>query len=329
MMKILILLMMLASPLVWAQNSSDTVDSFEEFETPMQPTPPPSPPSKRKGSLVDQEMKLQNQILKRKREGEAPIDANREIDRFPVEEPIFRKPPGPKAGGSVRVEHPRAAEGLIRINKDGSYQYRTVLKEKSQSGSFRLGAMTPPKITSANSGITFESMYGSTDLFMLNFDYEWQPFRGFGSLGLVVGSGFATMSAKGTFKSQVSGRPARSEESYSLFIVPVSAFLNYRFEFVRRQWVVPFITGGGTYYGMVEVRDDGKPPSLAGAPAAGGGGGLLISISRMDAASAFTLSQEYGVADMWLVLEARAMQGLSKDTDFTSQMISAGISVDF
>jgi hypothetical protein len=32
---------------------------------------------------------------------------------------------------------------------------------------------------------------------------------------------------------------------------------------------------------------------------------------------------------MWFVLEAKAMQGLSDDTDFTNQQISAGISVDF
>ncbi len=312
-----------------SSNSFSSSNSSDAFESREEAPPQTSTIPKFQGSRVDEEMKLQKQILQRKKDGDAAVDYDRNTDRFPLEPPVFRKPIGPKEGGSVRVEHPKAAEGLIRINKDGSYQYKTPLTNKSQSGTFRLGSMTTPKISSATTDITFDSMYGNSNLLTMNFDYEYQPFRSFGSLGLVVGTGFATVTAKGTFKSQITGRPPRSEESYNLYIVPLSAFLSYRFEYVRRQWIVPFINGGGTYFGLAEVRDDGKSPEFAGAPAIGGGGGLLISISRMDAASAFTLSQEYGVADMWLVLEARAMKGLSEDTDFTSQTISAGISVDF
>lgn len=254
------------------------------------------------------------------------ISADQNLNRYPKDNSIFKKPPGPKKGGSVRLPHPRAAEGLSRINKDGSYQFKTAMKEKSQSASFRISQMQPPTIQGANSNVTYASMYGNADLVGLTFDYEWQPFRGFGSLGLQLGSGFWTTTAAGSFKRN----PAeKSQENYNLFIIPLSAFLNYRFEFVRRQWVVPFINGGATFYGMAEVRDDGAEPSFAGGAAAGGGGGLMFSISRLDSESAFTLSQEYGIADMWLILEARAMKGLDQETDFTSQLISAGIAVDF
>ncbi|MGZ5280360.1 MAG: hypothetical protein ACXWC9_10475, partial [Pseudobdellovibrionaceae bacterium] len=121
----------------------------------------------------------------------------------------------------------------------------------------------------------------------------------------------------------------RSEEKYTLFMVPLSAFAVYRFEYVRRQWVVPYVTGGATYYGLMEIRNDNVTPSFAASPAAGGGGGVLLNISRLDSQGAFNLSQEYGIADMWLVVEAMAMQGLSDDIDFTNQTISAGIQVDF
>jgi hypothetical protein len=286
-------------------------------------------PRRHSTSAVDEEMRMQNEMLRRKTE-EAEVSPDRNINRFPVERPLFTKPEGPKQGGTMRVEHPKAAEGLIRINKDGSYQYRTQVKEKSQSSSVKLGMMSPPQIKGENSAVTFESMYGKQDIFEMEFDYEWQPFRKYGALGLKAGVGLATTTGKGFFKNQNrSDNRTRSEESYTLFIAPVSAFLEYRFEYVRRQWVVPYIMGGATYYGMSEMRNDGLSPTFAGAPAAGGGGGLMISLSRFDAASAFTLSQEYGIADMWLVLEARAMQGLSEDIDFTNQTISAGIAVDF
>lgn len=285
---------------------------------------------KKTTSQVEEELAAQEQVLKRKTIGNAEISADRNQNRYPTQKPMFKLPPGPKQGGAVRVEHPRAAEGLIRINKDGSYQYKTALKDKSKSSSLKLGMMTPPAIESGNPNINFESMYGDKNVFAINFDYEWQPFRNFGSLGFRLGTGFSTATAEGFFKNQSRGDGrTRSTEKYTMFMVPASLFVTYRFEYVHRQWVVPYLTGGGTYYGLAEIRNDNKAPAFAAAPAAGGGGGLLLNISRLDATNAFTLSQEYGIADMWLAIEALAMQGLSDDIDFTNQMISAGIQVDF
>lgn len=302
------------------------------------PTPPPpsietAAEAKKKPvqtTNVDEETAVQEKVLKRKTVGVEQITEDRNQDRYPKQKPLFKKPPGPVQGGTVRVEHPRAAEGLIRINKDGTYQYKTQLKDKSQSSSLKMGMMTPPKIDSGNPVITYENMYGSSNVFAVNFDYEWQPFRSFGSLGIRLGTGFSTASGDGFFANQnrADGR-TRAQEKYTLFMVPASLFVTYRFEYVRRQWVVPYITGGGTYYGLAEIRNDNADPSFAAAPAAGGGGGLMFNITRWDATSAFNLSQEYGIADMWLVVEALAMQGLSDEIDFTNQTISAGIQVDF
>lgn len=287
------------------------------------------PASRLSRSVVDEEMREQEQIVERKLLDEGKVSIDRNVDRFPQPDPIFVKPPGPKQGGTLRVEHPRAAEGLMRINRDGSYQFKTPMKDKSQSGSFKLGAMTPPKVSTGAANLSYESMYGSDDIFSVELDYVWQPFRKFGALGLRLGSGFATATGEGFFATPRAGSVSRAQESYTLFIVPLSAFVEYRFEYMRSQWIVPFVAGGGTYYGLFELRDDGEGPTFAGSPAVGGGGGLLFSISRLDQAGAFTLSQEYGIADMWFVLEARAMQGLKEDLDFTNQSINAGISVDF
>ncbi len=279
---------------------------------------------------VEEEDRQQQEVVRRKDLDNKEVSVDRNVDRFPVRKPIFEKPRGPKQGGTLRVEHPRAAEGLIRINKDGSYQYRTKIKSKSQSGALRFGSMTPPRIETSNSGINFESMYGSNKLYSLEGDYEWQPFRSFGALGLRFGLGIATAEASGFFKnSNRTDARTRSEESYTFYMVPISVFLQYRFEFARRQWVVPFVNGGGTYYGLAEVRNDDSAPKFSGAAAVGGGGGVLLSISRLDPAGAFTLSQEYGIADMWFIIEGRALQGLSQDIDFTNELVSAGIAIDF
>ena len=105
--------------------------------------------------------------------------------------------------------------------------------------------------------------------------------------------------------------------------------LKYRFEYVRKQWFVPYIEGGMTYYGLLELRSDNAQTNIAGSPAAGGGGGIAINISRGDSASIFGLDREYGISDMWLNLEARAMQGLKSSLDFTNTTINLGVTVDY
>lgn len=237
---------------------------------------------------------------------------------------LYARPPGPAQGGTMKVPHPGAAKGLIRINKDGSYQYRTKLKPKSKAMSFRFGPMTPPEIQGKNSSISFRSMYGSSSLFLIQGDYEWSPFRKYGPLGVLLGAGLTTASGNGTLAT---GQAA--EEKYNLIIVPLSAFGVYRFEYARRQWVVPYLIGGGTYFGLVEKRDDDQAPTFAGTWALGGGGGVHFSLSRMDPGLAFNMEKDYGIADSWITLEARAMQGLDAEFDFTTQMITLGITMDY
>lgn len=284
-------------------------------------------------SLVDKELEFQNQLIEQKQDDYELADPSPNADRYPETIPIFVPPPKDPKGGQVPVQHPNAAKGLVRI-KDGVYQYKTVIKKKSQTGAFKLGAMSPPKLSNSKfPTVDFESMYGSSDLFGFGFEYEWQPFSSFGKAGLQIGSGLTVARGTGTFKSprisSTKTNVTEAQESFSLYIVPISAFLVYRFDFSDNQILVPYINGGVTYYGMVEVRDDQKSPAVGGAPATGGGGGLMLAVSKLNPSSRFTLSSEYGIADMWVVAEGRYMTGLSQEKDFSNLSYSLGINFDF
>lgn len=235
----------------------------------------------------------------------------------------FVMPKAPPGGGTVKTPHPNAAKGLLKIDRRGIYQYKTRVPEKSAAASMQFGYQTTPQISS-DKGFTFADMYGTDGVVGLVGSYEWQPFRRFGSLGLSFESGLTVARGNGRFSS---GEVA--SEIYTMVIVPANLLVVYRFEYMRRQWVVPFIEGGGGVYGMAEVRDDGKKPTLAAAPAAMGGGGIHINLSRFDPAGAFVLAQEYSVADMWLTIRGRVIQGLNSDLDISSELISAGFTVDF
>lgn len=233
----------------------------------------------------------------------------------------FTRPKGPPGGGKFKIEHPGAAQGLISIDKEG-YQYKNPQLPKSQAASFRFGSMTAPKMSSTQ-GIAFTDMYPG-NLIGAFGEYEWDPFRGFGALGLQFGSGIIFARGNGRF-----GTGVTAQEVYSLFIVPVSLFAVYRFEYARRQWFVPFVNGGGTYFAMGETRDDNASTHFAGAPAVAAGGGIHFNMTRWAPRSSFVLGKEYGIADIWLTLEYRATIGLKSDLDFTNQTASAGFTVDF
>jgi hypothetical protein len=229
------------------------------------------------------------------------------------------------AGGTYRTYHPDAARGLLRIEKDGAYQYKTEIKSKTKGGSFRVGQIAPPTITGASGKTTYRGVYGDSSLNAVLGDYEYFPFQKYGTLGLQLGMGYASASGNGVLAD---GANSKAKESFKLHIIPVSAFFVYRLEFWRRQFFVPYVSGGGTIFGLAETRD-GSKTVYAWTPAAGGGGGVLLNISRWDQRGAFTMSNDYGVTDLWLNIEARYLSGLRKDLDFTTSILSVGITVDY
>lgn len=233
------------------------------------------------------------------------------------------QPNVPEKAGTYYVPHPDSSKGLIKINRDGSYQYKTEGANKSQSSTVRAAGFSPPTVKN-ETGTTFEDMYGSGYKYGVLMSYDWFPFQKFGALGLSTELGFTTMKAKGYLADG-----GRALEVYNLYMVPASLFVMYRFEYSKRQWVVPYAYGGGTFWGLYEQRDDGKRGSFAGAGAAGGGGGVLLSITRWDHQTGFNLAREFDIADMWLVFDGRAMGGLNDKINFTGTILSAGIAVDY
>lgn len=226
--------------------------------------------------------------------------------------------------GVKMIHHPDAKKGLIRIEQDGTYIYKVKTTPKNQSGTVRFGFMQPPNIVAADGTTTFKTMYGSSELFTLMFDYEWQPFSKYGKLGLQTGFGLATAQGNGRFLN--SGLEAL--EKYTFVAVPLNLGVIYRLEYFKRQWVAPYVSGGGTYIGVAEMRDDGKN-SFTGTPAAYGAGGLMINLTAIDKQVAFNLDSEYGIGNLWLTGEFRFQKAFSEEVDFSGSLISLGFSADF
>lgn len=245
------------------------------------------------------------------------------------EEPVRQE--RPTASGKSRVEkihHPLAGKGLLRIEKDGTYVYKTRESNHDQSASFRVGLLQPPEIQGPYAD--FKTMYSSTDIPIIFFDYEWQPFSSFGKLGIQAGLGFFTSQGQGRFQTPDDRTGSYvAEEKYTFLAFPINLGVVYRLEWMNKQWFAPYLAGGGTYFAIAETRDDNKSPSLVGSPGVYGAAGGMFNITALDRETAFTMSSEYGISNLWVTAEFRYIKSFNEDLDFTSSVVNLGFAVDY
>jgi hypothetical protein len=235
--------------------------------------------------------------------------------------------PAPAAGGTVETKnHPGAQRGLLRINKDGSYQYVISRKQRKNSVQFSYGAIPAPSFTNQASGRTYENFYGKSTLGAFVLDFEMLPWKDLRSVGASVGFGFASVRGKGVIQDAAS---TPSMETYTLYILPITARVNYRLEFSRSQWIVPIFDAGLSYFIAGEKRDDGGSVRYQGSPNAVVGAGFQFGISRVSPRQASLFERDYGLSDFWIHLQMRQYLSLGGKFKFSGSGLVAGLTTDF
>jgi hypothetical protein len=232
----------------------------------------------------------------------------------------------PTFSGRTGVERP------VEIKRSGEFNYKTLASREKASASFRLGFMSPPKIV--NNGIRYVDVYGSTEVPTILGDYEWRLFSNVGRFGIKFGSGIMSSSGSGRFKNPPpAGAPARitdvAEEKFTFITFPNQLTASYKFQYTSKQLFVPYVEGGAGYFTFIEIRDDDKPPKFGGAAVTSAAGGLNFLLDWLDPKAVRQLDLEYGINHVYLSLEYRLIVGLNPKYDFSSNSISAGISMDF
>ncbi len=238
------------------------------------------------------------------------------------------------------IQHPDSQEGLVRITKDGTYVYDIKRQMKKESSRITFGHALQPEVsidiekrdsTTGNGTGEFQKfefgdLYEETTSFIIGYDYErfyWVGKQG--KLGIQLGG--ALMYAKGHGILQSTLQPSREE--FTFFTLPFVAGAVYRMEWKDKQIIAPYVSGGGTYTGLVEKREDKSSPQYTGAPGFYVAGGALINVTAFDDESGFALDSEYGISNLWVSLEYKAIEVNSDAFVFSNRYVNLGIAFDF
>lgn len=236
------------------------------------------------------------------------------------------------------IQHPGAQDGLIRITKDGSYIYDVKREIKNQSGRFTFGSGFQPEVsidietrdaqgngTNQFKTFSFDDLYKDASSLIMGYDYEWYPWLKKGKLGLQLGA--SLMYAKGHGVIVSSLEP--SLEEFTFVTLPLSVGGVYRFEWKDKQWLAPYASAGGTYTVLFEKREDKSTPHYTGSPGFYATAGALFNITYFDSEGGFALENEYGISNLWFVLEYKIIEVHSDIFDFSNQFVNAGLAFDF
>ena len=233
----------------------------------------------------------------------------------------------------ARLQQDDYFDELMHISQTGVHQYKVTASRNIGSVGLNVGFFPAPSLSVEN--LTYEDIYGNSSNIAVFLNYEWKIFKKTGALSLVPEIGLSWANGTGRFASDSPYANETPKEKYTLFVIPVGVGVMYRLQYWKNQILTPFAIGGGSYFLLLETRDDfdisAPKESLATAatPAIYVGGGVQFSLGSLSTKAINTLDREFGINQIYLVAELRQYIGLSENLNFSGFVVSGGIRVDF
>lgn len=237
-----------------------------------------------------------------------------------------------------KVQHQGAADGLVKIDKDGVYIYKPEPQNVQHASHVRIGMVSTPDVESEICDdneqncqvISFDDIYSGAS--GVGFEYVYENFlftdsgTNFGKLGYQLGLSLSYAQGNGRLVSDLN---TESVESFSFLTVPLFAGGIYRFEYRDRQIFVPYFGGGGVYAVLAEKREDKSQINGIGAPGFYGFGGALLNLSALDRDLGSEFATEYDIKNLWLSAEFKFISVSSEAFSLENGYVQGGMGFDF
>ena len=273
-------------------------------------------------SLIDSEINTENEnVLSQTLVQAEEVGLSASFIKLPFEET--------KEERLARLQQDEYFDELIHISQTGVHQYKVTTSSLIGSIGLSLGVFPAPSLNVDN--ISYEDIYKSSSNMAFFLNYEWKFLKKIGYLSLLPEIGFSWATGNGLFApgSDAAEKGYEPKEKYLLFVMPIGVGLVYRLQYWKNQIFTPFAIGGGSYFGLLEVRDDGNSFGISATPAIYFGGGVQFLLDSLSRKAINTLDREFGINHIYIIAEARQYIGLSQNLNFSGFVISGGVRVDF
>jgi len=168
---------------------------------------------------------------------------------------------------------------------------------------FKAGPYTPDKL-----GTAFDTHFGDSSGYLIELEYDWQFWRGVGSLGLGFHLGYGSISGKSVDKAG-----NRTIDSTSLHWLPLRLSLVYRFDYLWTRFNFPFTLyakAGFDYVFWWVIDGSGSVSTAADGTKGYGGtfgfhavGGVAFVLNWLAPGMAKSFDVEWGVNNSYIFAE--------------------------
>jgi hypothetical protein len=151
----------------------------------------------------------------------------------------------------------------------------------------------------------YGAVFGTKKLFLIDAEFDWELYQGFGTFSLGVAAGWGTVYGHGVIASSCNPGPCQaSADGTRLNTIPLRALAVYRFDWLPRQLGIPLVPFAKL--GLAETiwwatNGSGSIPSFQGGHASGGkagyelAAGLSFELNWLDPTIAREFDQDFGV----------------------------------
>ncbi|MBW2733023.1 MAG: hypothetical protein JRH20_11580 [Deltaproteobacteria bacterium] len=210
----------------------------------------------------------------------------------------------------------------------------------------KLGPFIPDIDGEFSGNSPYEDILGSDPGLMFQTEFDFQVWRGFGSIGVGGSIGYFTKGGAPFADDSVDGAPASGNITVagetSITLVPLSLLAVYRFDVLAQRYnipLVPYIKLGLSYTFWFMDKGDGSIASYEGDDAEGGSLGWQINLGVallldvFEPQSAKTLDMDLGVNHTYIFIELYHLDanGFSGETALNVGDTSflAGLAIEF
>ena len=188
----------------------------------------------------------------------------------------------------------------------------------------------------------YQEIFGSNEMVMFGFHWDYQVYQGFGTIGLGVGARYGWVDGQ-----SISESTSEAADETSLSLIPLTASVTYRFDWLAQKWnvpIVPYGKAGFTYtmWWITNGNDEiANTYDLEGTGRTGYGGtfgfhvagGVQILLDWVAPGMAAEFDNEVGVNNSYIFIEYGLHSvndfGSSKSFDLGDDNFSAGLMFEF